>query len=126
MTITCPKCKAAMEEVVFGGATVERCTECRGIFFDILEHEDLKALKGSESIDIGDPQKGMETDELDMYNCPKCSVGMVRLVDPVQNHIWYEACSKCYGVFFDAGEFKDFKEESFLDRIQSAFTRPRR
>jgi Zn-finger nucleic acid-binding protein len=114
-----------MEDVTYGGVTVDRCTECRGIFFDLLEHEELKKIAGSEAIDIGDPMKGLEGDAVDVYNCPKCSVGMVRLVDAHQTHIWYEACSKCYGVFFDAGEFKDFKEESFLDRLQDALTRNR-
>ncbi|PCI31307.1 MAG: hypothetical protein COB53_13465 [Elusimicrobia bacterium] len=123
--INCPKCKDEMAEVTYGGVTVDRCTGCQGIFFDIQEHEELKKIAGSESIDSGDPMKGMEQDEVDDYNCPKCGVIMVRLVDAQQNHIWYEACSKCYGVFFDAGEFKDFKEESFVDRLHSALTRGR-
>ncbi len=114
-----------MEEVTYGGVSVDRCKGCGGIFFDILKHEELKKIAGSEAIDNGDPMKGMENDPIDEYDCPKCQAVMVRLVDADQTHIWYEACSQCYGVFFDAGEFKDFKEESFVDRLQSALTRPR-
>ena len=38
-----------------------------------------------------------------------------RMADRRQPHIWYESCKVCYGVFFDAGEFTDFKEETLLD-----------
>ena len=45
-TLTCPKCKAAMEKVDFQTVVVDRCTGCRGLWFDNLEHEKLKLLEG--------------------------------------------------------------------------------
>jgi len=34
----CPKCKSAMEEVTYGrNMTVDRCTSCKGIWFDVGE-----------------------------------------------------------------------------------------
>ncbi len=56
----CPKCSSGMEKVMFHHVEVDRCTNCEGIWFDILEHEELKTIAGSESIDVGDPQKGKE------------------------------------------------------------------
>jgi len=44
---------------------------------------------------------------------------MIRMVDNKQPHIWYESCTICNGVFFDAGEFKDYKEHTFADFIKS-------
>jgi len=36
---------------------------------------------------------------------------------PDQFHIKYESCPICYGTFFDAGEFRDLKENSVLERF---------
>ncbi len=40
---------------------------------------------------------------------------MIQMVGVGRPHIGYEACTVCYGMFFDAGEFKDYKEETVLD-----------
>ena len=97
---------------------MNRCTSCQGIWFDEYEQKTLKALKGSESIDTGDPQVGEEYNQVDKIDCPVCNVPMTRLVDAKQSHIWYEGCPVCYGVFFDAGEFQDYKAETILDFLK--------
>lgn len=111
----CPKCSSDMEKVTFEHVEVDRCNGCRGIWFDILEHEELKVLKGSEAIDVGDPEKGKEFNKIDLIDCPKCKSRMIRMVDSRQPHIWYETCGVCNGIFFDAGEFRDFKDFTLLD-----------
>lgn len=108
----CPKCQSEMEKVTFENVQVDRCTGCEGIWFDMLEHEDLKKLKGSEAIDTGDPEKGEEFSRMDRIDCPTCRTRMIRMVDNRNPHIWYESCAVCYGVYFDAGEFTDFKKFS--------------
>jgi len=118
----CPKCKTYMEKVVFGDIEVDRCIECKGIWFDALENVQLKKMNGSESIDIGKRKLGKQMNEVANYKCPKCNQAMVKMVVPGQNHIWYESCSRCYGVYFDAGEFKDYKEKNLLDKIKSFLT----
>jgi len=115
-----------METVKHENVGIERCSGCRGLWFDMLEQEELKLLAGSESLDIGDKSIGKEFNAKDVYNCPKCKgVSMIKMVDCEQPHIWYEACSSCHGVFFDAGEFKDYKEESIFDRFKSLLKKPR-
>ena len=114
----CPKCEHPMEEVSFQGVVVDRCTLCKGLWFDTLEHERLKNIPGSESLDIGDPQVGALFNRDDRIRCPRCAAAMIRMVDPHQSHIWYESCSSCFGVFFDAGEFTDFKQHSLADLIR--------
>ena len=42
----CPKCLNKMEVIDFRGIEIDRCTDCFGMFFDHLEKEDLKTLKG--------------------------------------------------------------------------------
>ena len=121
----CPKCGSDMEKVAYEGIEVDRCTGCRGIWFDMLEHEHLKAIEGSESIDIGDPEVGHDNDMISRIDCPACGAGMIRMVDNKQPHIRYEACTTCYGVYFDAGEFKDFKEETILGFFKDLFVKER-
>lgn len=122
----CPKCQAEMETVIFEQIEVDRCTHCKGIWFDMLEHEELKQLKGSESIDTGDPEMGSEYNKIDKIECPVCKTGMTRMVDNKQPHIWYESCATCYGLFFDAGEFADFKKYTLADILRDLQAKERK
>jgi Zn-finger nucleic acid-binding protein len=115
-----------MEPVEFGEIEVDRCTNCKGIWFDMLEAEHLKDLEQSETIDTGDPLVGKEYNKIDRIDCPKCNSPMIRMVDAGQPHIWYEACGICYGLFFDAGEFSDYKEETLMDFIRDTLSRERK
>jgi len=115
-----------MHKVHYQSIEVDRCTQCGGIWFDEFEKEQLKALKGSESVDTGSASEGAEFDAIDRIDCPVCQVEMTRMVDPRQSHIWFESCPVCYGVFFDAGEFKDYKQETILDFFKGLRTPERK
>lgn len=122
----CPKCQAPMESVVFADIEVERCTACKGLYFDAMGAERLKKVSGSESIDIGDPELGKKLNEQSRIRCPRDTSPMIRVVDQKHPHIWTETCPVCFGSFFDAGEFRDFKHETFGDVIRSWFSKERR
>ena len=122
----CPKCSHAMEQVVFGDIEVDRCTLCKGLWFDLLEHEQLKSMHGAEAIDIGDREVGAIFNRDDRITCPRCGGPMIRMVDAAQPHIWYESCGVCHGVFFDAGEFRDYKQYSPADFFRRLRARERR
>jgi len=107
-----------MEKVEYKGIKIERCKKCKGIWFDAFEKDELKAKHGSESVDSGDKDMGKEYDKKKKVNCPKCLTLMTRKADVRQKHIVYEYCNACHGVFFDAGEFTDFKERTILDFIK--------
>ncbi|MDH3220895.1 MAG: zf-TFIIB domain-containing protein [Gammaproteobacteria bacterium] len=115
--MNCPKCSSKFEQISFGEIEVERCLGCQGLWFDMLEKEDLVKIAGSETIDIGDDQVGDEYDSLQDIRCPHCTVKMLPMVDKDQVHIKYESCPICYGTFFDAGEFRDLKEHTILERF---------
>jgi len=117
----CPKCEGILEPIVYSGVEVDRCTDCKGLWFDSLEAEELKKVQGSEQIDIGKPETGSDFNKKGDINCPKCGTKMTKMVDLKQSHIWYEKCPVCYGTWFDAGEFKDFKEEGLLEVIKDMF-----
>lgn len=118
----CPKCQSEMEKIRHGQIEVDRCTLCKGLWFDMLELERLREMEGSEAIDIGSPEEGRKWNQVTRVNCPDCKTRMIPMVDRVQTHIWYEACPTCYGVFLDAGEFRDYKEETILDRFKDLYT----
>lgn len=122
----CPKCQGSLEAVVYSNIEIDRCTNCKGMWFDSLEAQTLKNVEGAESIDIGDPSTGSELNTLGDINCPKCKTKMTKMVELKQSHIWYEKCPVCYGIWFDAGEFKDFKEEGMLDIFKDIFSGVRR
>ncbi len=115
-----------METVTYANIAVERCTGCRGLWFDMLEHEHLKEIEGAESIDIDDAQVGRKYRQVSRILCPTCATRMIPMVDRDQPHIWYEACTSCYGVFFDAGEFKDYLDRTILDFFRDLLARERK
>ena len=114
----CPKCEATMEEhtlsTLSGGVTVDRCANCKGMWFDLGEAEQLKDKWMSDYIDSGDPEVGKEQNKIRDINCPRCGKQLDQLNDPVQSHIQYEACAE-HGMYFDAGEFTDYKYETLMD-----------
>ena len=113
-SLQCPKCDHGMDEVTHDGITIDRCSNCHGLWFDDDEAFELKRKSGSESVDTGDPAEGKKWDTHADINCPHCGKAMEKTADPKQLHIWYEIC-RDHGMFLDAGEFADFKEESLLD-----------
>ncbi|MGE0385309.1 MAG: zf-TFIIB domain-containing protein [Gammaproteobacteria bacterium] len=120
----CPKCAAPMQPLSFASVEVDRCTGCKGLWFDATELEELEAFDGSEVIDAGAP--AAHGDEGRRTECPKCRTAMLRMVHPRQSHIWYESCPTCYGAFLDAGEFRDLKHETLADFFRDLFTPERR
>jgi Zn-finger nucleic acid-binding protein len=122
-TLNCPKCKAAMEKVAFGGTTVDRCVTCKGLWFDAREHEHLKEAEGSEAIDTGSKGGSPPMPPGAKVMCPVCHTPMIQMSDHNQPHLKYESCTVCYGVFFDAGEFRDFKEVTVAEAVRSLFPR---
>ena len=68
----CPKCVHEMETVSVEGIEINRCAHCFGIWFDRLEKEDLRKLKGAESVDVGDEFVGARYDQIQQIDCPKC------------------------------------------------------
>jgi uncharacterized protein len=118
--IDCPRCQVTMEKVLFDEFQVDRCPQCLGIWFDMLEQDQLKKLPGAETIDVG-AETATPNEEGRLLNCPKCRVRMYITRDPQQGHIVYEKCNVCYGVYFDAGEFTDFKNITFMEYLKNLF-----
>ena len=113
-SLQCPKCQHGMDEITHGEVTIDRCTNCQGLWFDADEAEQLKNMEGSEKLDIGNATEGAKWDTRVDINCPRCGKEMEKSADWKQKHIWYEVC-RDHGLFMDAGEFADFKNETLVD-----------
>ncbi len=127
--LDCPKCNHPMAQVTYGGVTVDRCTGCSGIWFDFHEEAKLKEMRGSQAIEGEKPPADLarRLNSMPYVSCPRCEghIEMTRLVVNNQNHIWYESCPSCRGIYFDAGEFADFRLYTPLDIIRNLFARGR-
>ena len=123
----CPKCPGALESKTYGRKiALHRCNQCAGLFCkpDVLL--EMKREWMSEVVlDSGNAKLGNEFNALDDINCPECGIEMEKVSDPKQIHIWFEACTQCEGMFFDAGEFSDLKYDTVIDRIRD-FVKGRR
>lgn len=120
----CPKCSSELETKTYGRKIlVRRCKACFGLFCkpDVLM-EMRREWHSEIVLDSGNPKIGIQLNEMGEIDCPECGIQMDRTFDPVQRHIWFESCSQCEGMWFDAGEFSDLKYDTFMDRIRDYLT----
>ena len=117
--MNCPNCDSQLKPLVHAGVEIDRCPGCGGLWFDAFEHEELRELSGSERIDYS-PKTTVAADSGSGL-CPRDQQRLFSMVVAGQPHIAYESCGFCHGVFFDAGEFKDFREETFGERLRATF-----
>jgi len=117
----CPKCNGYMKPISYGGVEVNRCVKCFGLWFDDYELDEIRKLKGSEVIDIGDTEVGSRQDFVRDIKCPQCGLPMLHRTDTRQTHIHFEECPDGHGVYFDSGEFKDLKHLSVGEFFKSLF-----
>lgn len=109
----CPRCGEALEEIktidIYGKEiSIDRCPLGCGIFFD--RYEIFKSKK--EEIEKVENLFKFEVEEkIEEVFCPNCNVKMGKYRNPsfkIPFEIDY--CNKCYGMWFDRGEAKKFKE----------------
>ena len=115
----CPKCHGIMIALESEDMDALQCESCQGIWFRDGTHE--KARHNHRVINISKTNAAAVYNAVRDIQCPECHQKMIHMIDREQHHIGYESCPYCYGVFFDAGEFKDFAENSLLERLKEAF-----
>lgn len=106
--LQCPKCKSPMDQVEIENTQVDRCTSCRGIWFDALEDQDIHAMEAAETLDapVSGPAPAPTKKRQSAIDCPRCKSPMFQMVDRMGRRIQFESCPQCHGKFLDAGEFK--------------------
>jgi len=120
----CPKCDGELEAKTFGGRyEVHSCSKCQGLWAhrDVLPQ--MKEQWMSDAVfDSGDVRKGKEMDHLS-GECPECGDPLKRISDEKQIHIHLDVCEDCSGVWFDAGEFTDWKHDTLMDMVRGMVER---
>lgn len=76
--IGCPKCSGQLHQVIYRQIEVDRCDHCQGIWFDRLEAEKLKQIKGSESLDKCTKPRNKQRSPVSA--CPHCRQQMLRML----------------------------------------------
>lgn len=118
--MNCPKCFSAMETTTYSGYKIERCTGCKGLWF---QPDELATLREDDwmadyVLDEGKARVGREYNRVRDIVCPQCDAQMEQESDEEQPHIVYEACPNGHGVFLDAGEFTDLVHKTFWDKFK--------
>jgi Zn-finger nucleic acid-binding protein len=121
--LQCPKCKGQMEQVQIERTQVDRCTACRGLWFDALEDDDIRATEAAETLDAPAAGPSPATGKVGTIECPRCKVRMFHMVDRMGRRIQYESCPQCYGKFLDAGEFRALEPRSVKDTVRRLLKR---
>jgi len=96
-----------MEMVRQENITVDRCTGCGGMWFDLFEAEELIETATGVEVDTGKKLKGMMMDRIRDINCPRCTKQMQTVSDREDPQLKFEVCTDCHGYFLDAGELRD-------------------
>lgn len=117
--LACPKCQGGMLPRRYPQSQVLawRCEGCGGLWLPEMAHEDLR--EEAAEVDAA-PDAPRDHAPLDVVvPCPACvHWPLIRMVDPQQPHIRFESCTRCYGRYYDAGEYRDFAdEEGLLERL---------
>lgn len=122
--ISCPKDAEPMERITLGSVGIDRCTICGGVWLDAGELEGLKHAMLIE-------RHRATMDELDRLGtrepavrpnpllCPRDHSRMSVHRDPKQTHVEMDVCTKCGGMFFDAGELSELTEFTLGERLRS-------
>ena len=115
----CPKCDGEMETVYNEEVTINRCNNCRGLYFDQLTRDDLGYVEGQVGVDTGDEELGAAYNDMVYVECPKCDKIMDQqlIEDPVR--IRFEVCTSCHATFLDAGEFRQYLSDEYRDHFIS-------
>ncbi len=119
--ISCPLDGTTMDRVNLTGVAVDRCPACGGVW---LDRGELRAIldagaRGRARIEALDVEaKPVEGERPQPLLCPRDRQRMSVHRDPKQNHIEYDLCAKCGGVFFDAGELRDLTHVTIAERLK--------
>lgn len=102
----CPKCETeSLGAIVIEDVTVERCSSCRGIWFDAHE---LSELLAEDARQVAALRHGSENERADdkRGKCPRDASALLRVYSSIERSVVLDACADCHGIWLDGGEFE--------------------
>ena len=102
--MNCPKCEdAKLIATTVREVEVDRCPDCRGVWFDENELAQLTRLTTSELRSL-QSQKVDESHNSKRGDCPRDGEAMLRVISPRNESVVIDTCVKCGGIWLDDGE----------------------
>lgn len=98
--MNCPNCRRPLKQVDQHGETVDRCSQCNGVWYD--EHELREVLKCIKTPTEA-KKKIVEYSTVGRI-CPRCDVAMLATNYAYDSGIKISRCQKCCGVWLDWGQ----------------------
>ena len=106
----CPKGHGSLKSVAVGSIQIDRCTECRGGWYDVSE---LRLLKEREShgdycwidFDLWKDMDKFRAAQQERYACPTDGHPMTT-VHYGESPVLVDICSECEGVWLDDKEYE--------------------
>jgi len=121
--MNCPKCHARMAAVSLYGIEIDRCSGCKGLWFDNDELDALGAIDDSEMLDLGLAAVGHQFNAQHNIDCPRCEEVALMTTRINGGNLTVEQCPQCQGRFLDAGEFTAYKYHGPLAPLRTLVSR---
>lgn len=109
MSIKCPKCNDDLKEIKISKVLIDRCDNCKGLWFDDKE---LSAILKDFKFHEGENNREniFQNDITAKNKCPKCNIPL-KIVNSLSiSELEIDICSKCSGIWLDYGELNTIKE----------------
>ena len=99
----CPKCNEPLALTELRGIEVDRCSICRGVWFDQKELASLLQLSPAE---LGPIRGGKLEDDVNRQKakCPRDHSDLTRVFSASNPDVIVDTCPKCLGIWLDGGE----------------------
>lgn len=110
--MNCPKCKSMLEPQQRAHVTVDVCAQCRGMW---LEAGELEELLDSDWPESGSASLVPTPPGVDLLKgrCPSCegTGKLVKVRPPECSRVLIDMCKVCHGVWLDAAELELLKRD---------------
>ena len=108
--MNCPKCETtSLQPHEFRGVEVDRCPQCRGIWFD---KDELPSFLGLTRGELRSLQSGRQDEPLNQKQgqCPRDDTPLLRVISPMNAEVVIDSCVSCSGIWLDDGELRKLNQ----------------
>jgi Zn-finger nucleic acid-binding protein len=112
--VCCPNCGERMIEENFGRARVDVCADgCHGIWFawDELQLVDRQGKGMGPALERALQAEPRDIDDDRVLDCPGCGVELEAGPYAIAPTVRIDQCADCGGIFLDAGELADLRQQ---------------
>lgn len=82
---------------------LDTCAQCGGTWFDADETHTLARIK-ELSLSWATEYQAIDMEAYLLLSCPRCLVKMTKVRSLTNRKVYYDVCTRCRGMWFDAKE----------------------